>query len=126
MPTGCKWDYTIMYTIYGSIEHYKVCSVARSYTQTEGKYFLDTFPPMSKLKIVRLLPSIIAIQNWSLQHLDIDNAFLHEDLHEEVHMIVPKGLTILNSGKVCRLLNSLYCMKQASRHWYAKLSHSLI
>lgn len=81
-----------MYTIYGSIEHYKVCSVARGYTQTEGKYFLDAFPPMSKLKIVWLLLSIIAIQNWSLQHLDIDNAFLHEDLHEEVRMIVPKIL----------------------------------
>lgn len=57
--------------------------------------------------------------------MDINNAFLHGYLEEEVYLKIPSGCEGIPEGKVCTLKNSLYVLKQASRQWNLELKRLL-
>ena len=56
--------------------------------------------------------------------------FFHGDLHEEVYMQIPQRVIIppefKGTNPVCRLVKSLYGLRQAPREWFDKFSHALL
>ena len=62
-----------------------------------------------------------AVRHWPLYQMDVKNAFLNGDLHEEVYMQPPPGYPPLSS-QVCRLRRALYGLKQAHRARFEKFS----
>jgi hypothetical protein len=56
---------------------------------------------------IRVLLSLEATKGWHLEQLEINNAFLHGDLNEEVYMSLAPGYSN-DPSKVCKLHTSLY------------------
>lgn len=128
-PIGCKWVYKIKYKQDGTIERYKARLVVKGYTQVEGIDFMDTFSPVAKMTTLRVLLALVATHNWFLHQLDVDNAFLHASLDEEIYMALPQGLPSSKPNQVCLLKKSFYGLKRPAGNGTqlcAKLSKVLV
>lgn len=59
--------------------------------------------------------------DWTLQHFEVENDFLHQDLQEELYMKVQPGFGMNLGNQVCRLKKVLYGFKQYPRAWFGNL-----
>ncbi|XRB17937.1 retrovirus-related Pol polyprotein [Pseudoscourfieldia marina] len=57
--------------------------------------------------------------------IDVETAYLYALVQELIYMRPPKG-TNYGPNKICRLLKSLYGLKQAGRNWYLDLKDYLV
>lgn len=134
----CKWLFKTKYNPDGTVERHKARLVVLGCKQIYGIDYMDTFAPVAKLTTVRTLLIVAAINDWIAIQMDVTNAFLHGDLHETVYMKCPQGYkgwgsrisvqqaSTTSQVLVCRLVKSLYGLKQSPRLWFNKLSLKLI
>ena len=58
--------------------------------------------------------------------MDVKLAYLHRVLDEEIYMEQPEGfITKGEENKVCRLVRSLYGLKQAGQVWNRTFAHTI-
>ncbi|CAH9117709.1 unnamed protein product [Cuscuta europaea] len=123
-PIHSKWVYKIKYKSDESIELYKFGLVICRSRQIEGINYHDTFTLVAKLVTVRTILAIAASHHWQLYQLNVDNAFLHGDLHEEVYMHLPPGYHTSMTGKAC-FVYAPFISLYALQCWFSKLTGAL-
>ena len=58
--------FTIKSKADGSVERYKAKLVAKGFTQTYGIDYQETFAPVAKINLIRVLFSLVVNSNWPL------------------------------------------------------------
>jgi hypothetical protein len=71
---------------------------------------------------IRTVLSIAAHRNWEIHQMDVKSGYLNAELHDNIYMCAPPGyLKSEDLGKVLKLLQSLYGLKQAGFEWSEEL-----
>ena len=88
---GCKWVYRTKLNANGSINKHKARLVAKGFHQVAGVDFAKTFSSVVKHATIRIVLALAVNFGWPLRQLDVESAFLHGTLQEEVFMEQPQG-----------------------------------
>ena len=132
LPRGCKalgsrWIFKKKYKSDGSIEKYKARLVVGGHRQKKGVDFFDTYSSVANISTIRALIALASIHNLIVHQMDVKTAFLNGDLNEEIYMKQPEGCVVPGyEDKVCRLIRSLYGLRQAPKDWYEKFHQTII
>jgi hypothetical protein len=83
--------------------------------------------PTTKWDTIHTLFSMAAQNGWKIHQMNVKTAFLNGDLKDNVFMFQPEGFVKKGQEhKVCKLIKSLYGLKQTPRAWYEKLTKHLL
>jgi hypothetical protein len=115
----CRWVYTKKLD-----GRFKSRLVAKGYTQRHGIDYTETFAPVCRMATHRVMLSLVAFLGLDLDQMDVVTAFLNGLLSETIYMELPDGYKV--KGMICRLLRSLYGLKQSPRLWYQRLDSFLL
>ena len=126
-PLECKWIFKRKMKTDGSIDKYKARFVAKGYKQKECLDYFDTYSPVTRITSIRMLIAIAALHNLEIHQMEVKTTFPNGDLNEEIYMDQPEGFISLgHEKKVCRLVKSLYGLKQASKQWHEKFDKVML
>jgi Reverse transcriptase (RNA-dependent DNA polymerase) len=105
--------------------------VALGYSQIPGIDFSENYSPVVddlSFRLILLLIAKLKLKAWSL---DVETAFLHGDLDEDIYMRIPDGFEESKRPKeeknrVLKLEKSLYGLVQAARQWNRKFEDEIV
>lgn len=90
--------------------------VARGYSQELGVDYNEVFSPVARYETIRTLLAAAVGEEMFIHQMDVISAYLQGHLHDEVYMEQPDMFVqIGQEEKVCKLLKSIYGLKQSGR-----------
>ncbi|GJV74865.1 zinc finger, CCHC-type containing protein [Tanacetum coccineum] len=126
-PLGCKWIFKRKLMVDETIEKFKARLVIQGFKQKSGIDYFNTYAPVARISTIRLLIAMASIHNMIIHQMDVKTAFLNGELDKEVHMNRPQGFIMPdNENKVCKLIKSLYELKQTPKQWHQKFDEVVL
>lgn len=110
-PIANKWVFLKNFHIrHSTLTKYKVCLVAKGFSQIPGMDFNQTFAPVICFETIQMILAKAVQKKWKLQQANVKGAYLNGYLKEKVYMEQPCGFND-RTGKVCWLIKTLYGLK---------------
>nr|GEX20823.1 zinc finger, CCHC-type [Tanacetum cinerariifolium] len=126
-PLGCKWIFKSKLKLEGTIKKFKARLVIQGFKQKSRIDYFDTYVQVIRISTIRLLIVMASIHNLIIHQMDVKTAFLNGKLDEDVYMNQPQGFIMSeNKNKVCKLIESLYGLKQATKQWHQKFDEVIL
>ena len=75
----------------GSIEKYKTQFVTHGFSQKEEIDYEETFAPMVRYTLIRVIMALAAKLGWKLHQMDVKTTFPNGVVEDEVYMEQPLG-----------------------------------
>ncbi|CAI7744512.1 unnamed protein product [Closterium sp. NIES-53] len=120
-----RWVLTTKYRNDNTVEREKARLVVKGFTQVCGADYDEAYSPVSSYVTLRIFLSIVAVLDLNLMQLDMKNAFLQSNLDRVLYMYQPDYFDD-GTGRVYKLLKSLYGLKQSPLLWYRALDGVLM
>ncbi|SCV73224.1 BQ2448_7149 [Microbotryum intermedium] len=120
---GARYVFRTKQNQLGDITVRKARLIAQGFTQKPGVDFNESFAPVAKFTLICIIISIATAWGYHIHQADVDKAYLHGNLEEDIYMQVPDGIDL--PGKVLKLNRSIYGLKQAGRVWNEHIDISL-
>ncbi|CAI7881267.1 unnamed protein product [Closterium sp. NIES-54] len=118
-----RWVLITKYLVDDTVAREKARLVVKGFTQVYGADYDETYKLVSSYVTLRIFLSIVAILDLNLMQLVMKNAFLQSKLDRVLYMYQPDYYNS-GTGKVYKLLKSLYGLKQSSLLWSTRLCTS--
>jgi hypothetical protein len=124
VPISNKWIFVKKWNKDGEVVRYRARLVAKGYAQRPGFDYRETFSPVVRMDTLRAILALIPEKDLKLHQMDVKGAYLNSTLQETIYMQQPEGCED-GMGQVCRLVKSLYGLKQAGCEWNNELDGKL-
>lgn len=108
---GCKWVFKVKRKADGSIERHKARVVAKGFHQQAGLDYGETFNPVVKPTTIQTMLSIAR----EMHQIDIQNAFLHGFLDEEVYMLATRFFSSLSTESCMQATQGLIRLEASTK-----------
>ena len=117
MPEGrkvirSKWVFKVKHNADGSVEKLKARLAAQGFSQKYGVDYDETFSPVVRFESIRTVIALDVKKGLKMHQMDVNTAFLHGDLEEEVYMRQSEGFVVEGQEHlVCKLNKSPIWLK---------------
>ena len=112
----CKWVFKIKRN-----GVHRARLVACGYSQVPGVDYTDNFAPVINDITFRILLIVVLLFGFETKIVDVETAFLHGELEEDIYMECPPGLEGCGKEDCLRLNKSIYGLVQGARQFWKKL-----
>nr|GEX74992.1 retrovirus-related Pol polyprotein from transposon TNT 1-94 [Tanacetum cinerariifolium] len=122
-PLTLKWLFKNKHDEEQTVIRNKSRLVVRGYRQEEGIDFEESFASVARMEAIKIFLAYVAHKSFSVFQMDVETAFLHGSLKEDVYVCQPEGfIDAVHPSHVYKLKKALYGLKQEPRACRFKMS----
>jgi hypothetical protein len=119
-----KWTFVKKRNKATQVIHHRARLVMKGCAQRPGHEFIETYSPVVQAETLRACLALVPVKGLNVKQMDIKGAYLNGILQETIYMKQLEGFGD-GTGRVCKLIKTLYGLKQSGREWNKQLDGKL-